>query len=213
MTVAQGSVQEATVSRMPDGVPRDARVLRGGEVVTAAYVEALSFEGRVFAAHMGQVTTPLVTAATTALALSTPHAWIRVPSGTTIIPVYARIVIETTGATTQGEAAVIVANNDVGNGTSSAADLGPTPLNTQALVTSNCTARQLATGAVTTPTSPQELSRFSFAASSVNQIFQWDAKSLGVYAVLRGPATWALYLGGNAVNYFAQMVWAEIPSR
>ena len=106
---------------------------------------------------------------------------------------------------------MVIAQNDIGSGTSSAADAGPISLNAAAPVASNCTARQLATGDVTAYTNPLELSRFSWAASAVNQVFTWNAKELGVFPVLRGPATWAIHLGGNTVTHFVEMVWAEYP--
>ena len=75
---------------------------------------------------------------------------------------------------------------------------------------SACLPRQLGT-ATTAPTNPIELDRFGFAASAVNQKFVWDARTQGVYPVVRGLGTWAIYVGGNAVNLFIQMVWLELP--
>lgn len=172
-------------------------------------LDRAAVEGRIFGAHMGQTTTPLATAATTALGLTIPHAWIRVPNGTVIIPLQASLTLETVGATTQGEASLVVAANDVGDGTSSAADRGPQNLNPGSSVVSLCTARQLATAAVTTPTTPVEIRRFSCAASAVNQQFDWPDGDNSWRFMLRGPASWLLYLGGNVINYYAQMQWAE----
>ena len=209
MTDLNALVNNTSVSRTGLGWT-SLRATPDGALYTTDVGGSLGIEGRIFAANMGLVTTPLATAATTAIVNTTPHAWIRVPDGTAIVPLYARIVVESQSITTQGEISLLIAQNDIGNGTSSAADAGPINLNTAAPVTSACTARQLATGAATAPTNPLELTRFSFAASAVNQAFEWDARSLGVFAVVRGEGSWAIYIGGNAVNYYAQMVWAEL---
>ena len=210
MTNLNALVNNTSVSRTGLGWT-NLRSTPDGALYTRDIGGSLGVEGRIFAANMGLVTTALATAATTAIVNTTPHAWIRVPDGTAIVPLYARIVVESQSITTQGEISLLIAQNDIGNGTSSAADSGIIALNTAAPVTSACTARQLATGAATAPTNPLELTRFSFAASAVNQAFEWDARSLGVYPVVRGAGSWAIYLGGNAVVYYAQMIWAEFP--
>src|SRR3990167_3502936 len=101
--------------------PAELRATPDGALYTAELGLSTGIEGRTFAAHMGQITTPLTTAVTTALSNTTPHAWVRVPDGTVIIPIYARITFEGSGATTQGEISIWIAQNDIGNGTSSAA--------------------------------------------------------------------------------------------
>ena len=209
MTDLKAFTRNTSVDRVPTGWT-NLRSSPDGALYRVDYGFSLGVEGRTFAANMGVVTTPLATAATTAIVNTTPHAWIRVPDGTAIIPLYAKVVVESHSITTQGEISVLIAQNDIGNGTSTAATAGPISLNTAAPVTSACTARNLATGAATAPTSPLELTRFSFAASAVDQIFIWDAAKLGVFPVVRGAGTWAIYLGGNAVNYYAQMIWAEL---
>lgn len=171
------------------------------------YRELLS--GNIFMAFMGTLTTPLATAATSAVAFDIPHAWIRVPSGTAIIPLYAKVTVEAAGATTQGEIIVISTSNDVGDGTSSAAAGGPLNTNTGSSATSLCTARQLASVAVTTPTGVREMERFSFAASAVNGSFIHNRASTRPLDIIRGPGTWMINIGGNAVSYYAQMYWAE----
>lgn len=165
-------------------------------------------EGRAFRAWMGTVTTPAATPATTAITARRPQAWIRVPAGTLIIPTSVRLTIESCGATTQGEAVLASTSNDVGNGTSSAADGAPTNRNADSTNASLCTARQLATGDVTLETGYIEHARFSWAASAVNQMFTWPVNPDDL-PYLRGDASWLLYIGGNAVNFFAQFSWAE----
>lgn len=180
-----------------------------GNLYTLPAEYGFGVDGRLFGVHFGSVTTPLATAATTAIAATSPQAWLRVPDNAAIIPLSVNITVEATGITTQGEIAIGISQNDVGNGTSTA---GATPVN---LNTSNpraslVTARQLATGAVTAETNFVELRRFSFAASAVNQDFTWNVRQQIVPLVLRGPASFLVYVGGNAVNFFAQMQWIEL---
>jgi len=167
-------------------------------------------DGRLFGCHFGTVTTPLATAATTAIAAQRPMAWLRIPDGTAIMPLSVNILVEAAGATTQGEISIAICQNDVGNGTSSAGTSGALSLNTAVPRASLVTPRQLSTGDSTAETSLLELKRFSFAASAVNQDFSWNARQLVVPLVLRGPASFLVYIGGNAVNFYAQMQWLEV---
>lgn len=209
MTDLKALTRNTSVDRIPTGWV-NLRNTPDGALFTAPQGLGVGFEGRIFGANMGLVTTPLTTAATTAIGNTIPHAWIRVPDGTAIIPLYAKLTIEGSGITTQGEAEMLIAQNDIGNGTSTAADAGPICLNTAAPVTSACTARQLATGAATAPTNPLDLARWSFALSTVNTSFEWRGQEYGVTPVIRGAGSWAIYLGGNAVIYYIQMVWIEL---
>ncbi len=166
--------------------------------------------GKMFVANFGSVTTPLATAATTAITARRPMAWIRVPAETGIIPVRTTIVVESAGATTQGEISVCQASNDVGDGTSTASVLGARQLNTRLGTTAgDCTPRHLSTGDCTLEVDLRELDRFSFAASAVNQKFVYRPQNDGLFSVLHGDASWLVYIGGNAVNFFGQMVWIE----
>ena len=54
-------------------------------------LEQYAKEGRVFVANMGSVTTPITFLVTAA---NRPDAWIRVPSGTTIIPISVHVTLE-----------------------------------------------------------------------------------------------------------------------
>lgn len=210
MSDLRALIQNLSVGRHgSSAAPNSLRMTPDGALYTAPYPLSAAVEGNVFGMNAGTVTTPLSTAATTALANTTPHAWVRVPDGTVIIPLYASITVETSGITTQGEASIVIAQNDIGNGTSSAGT-GPVSFNTAAPVTSACTVRALATGATTAPTNPLELARFSFAASTVNTNFTWTGGEHGYWPIVRGAGSWAIYLGGNAVGYFAQMIWVEL---
>lgn len=175
----------------------------------APWVVQAGREGRVFGCHFGSLTAPLATPATTAIAAKRPQAWIRIPAGTCIIPISVRVVVEAAGATTQGEIALASTTNDVGAGTSSAGTSGIINTNPDSARTSLCTQLQLATADVTAEAGYLERARYSFAASAVNQLYNWPTSDQDDRPVLRGDASWLLYIGGNAVNFFAQMSWAE----
>src|SRR3990167_1566815 len=211
MSDIRANVKNTSVGRASSGVGSYAalRMTPDGALYTADASLSAALEGRTFAAMQGSVTTPIATAATTAIAAQRPMAWVRVPDGTMIVPLWLSILVESTGITTQGEIAVAKTDNDVGNCTSTA---GPTPIalnSASGLVTSNCTVRRLATGDVTAETNLVEYIRFSFAASAVNQHYVWSAKETGLYLPLRGGASWLVYIGGNAVNFYITQVWAE----
>lgn len=176
----------------------------------APWIVRAGLEGRLFGCHFGTVTTPLATPATTAITAARPQAWLRIPNGTLIIPTSVHLIIEAAGATTQGEVSICSTTNDVGNGTSSAGTSGALNKNTGSSLASACTPRQLATGDVTAETGLLEHKRFSFGASAVNVAQDWPI--LGNeedLPVLRGPASWLVYIGGNAVNFYAQFSWVE----
>ena len=212
MSDLRAFVQNVSVGRATSGDPALLRMTPDGALYTADVLLAAAIEGRVFAFNSGVVTTPAATAATTAITNTIASSWVRVPDGTAIVPIYAGLVVESAGATTQGEISLLIAQNDIGSGSGATPGSGASAinLNTASPVTSNCTPVQIAT-ASTAPTNPLELARFSFAASAVNQHYTWTARANGIYPVVRGASSWAFYIGGNAVNFYSTMVWAEFP--
>lgn len=205
----RGYVSAKTPQRhTADGGYLGLRMLREGSISVADFLMACSIEGRIVSSNVGSVTTPVATAATTAITAQRPMHWVRVPDGTVIIPVYASIVVESQGATTQGEISMEVAQNDVGNGTSTA--VTPVALNTAVPFTTACTSRRSSTGDCTAETNLAQITRWSFAASAVDQRFTWSTKDSSVFPILRGAASWLLYIGGNAVQFFSTLVWAEL---
>jgi len=169
----------------------------------------LAITGRLFGVHWGTLTTPVATPATQAITTALPQAMLRVPDGTAIIPLLCNITIEAAGATTQGEIAIAICQNDVGNGTSTAGTTQPLSLNTAAPLASNCVSRQLVTSGITAEVNMLELDRQTFAASAVNQKYVWNPRASKVIPLLRGPATFLIYIGGNAVSFFAELQWKE----
>lgn len=206
----------AAVSSVPrltsDGNNIRHRGLRDGSAIMADLFDALGMEGRIFVANMGTVTTPITFLVTAA---NRPDAWIRVPANTAILPILVNVSLEA-AAGTDTEIDVRAANNDIGNGTSSAADIGPLSTRNDGPVTSACTARQLATGDTTAETTPRSLYRYEFSvAEGTSSDFHVDVpRSLMGYPCLVGPATWEVFIAATstqAIGYVV-MTWAEIPS-
>lgn len=174
-------------------------------------LEQYAYEGRVFTANMGTVTTPITFLVTAA---NRPDAWVRVPSGTTILPISINVTLEAMTGTAQ-EFDVRICANDIGNGTSSAADVGPLTLHTGSGKTSLCTARQLATADTTAETTPISIYRKSYvtaeATGEEDKGIHITREQMG-YPVLKGAATWELFCAAttNQATGFVVMTWAEI---
>lgn len=190
-----------------------ARGTRDGVLFTAGYFESLAMQGRIFSANMGTVTTPLTFLVTAA---NRPDAWIRVPSGTAILPIKLNVVLESAAGTVT-EIDVRIAQNDIGNGTSSAADVLARSHRTDAPISSLCTARQLATGDTTAETNPLSIYRRTYARADEAGI---DYRGIEVtrelmgYPVLVGAATWEVFIAATSTQAtgYVVMTWAELPS-
>lgn len=209
------AAERGSVTRVSEGVQLQIRGTRDGAIFTADWYEAHALEGRVFGANMGAVTTPITFLVTAA---NRPDAWIRVPDGTMILPLSINIVLEDF-AGTDTEMDVRIAQNDIGNGTSSAADIGPRSMRTDAPVSSNCVARQLATGDTTAETNPMSIWRKTVntanAAGNDNAGSVWVSRYEMGYPVLVGPATWELFVAATTTQAvgFVVMTWVEFAER
>lgn len=205
-------VQNQSVGRAGDGSIAGLRMTADGALYIADLTLSAAIEGRVFGFNSGVVTTPAATAASGALTATIGSSYIRVPDGTAIVPVYARLVVESSGATTQGEASLLIAQNDIGVGGGAAASSGAAPinLNTASPLASNCTPNQIATASAA-PTNPLEVARYSWAAAAVNQHFEWVGGVNNMAPVIRGAGTFGFYIGGNAVQFYSIIIWAEFP--
>ena len=209
----QVDVRQADVTRATaDGVGTKAmRGLRDGSLSMADFLEVMIMEGRGYVANMGSVTTPLTFLATAA---NRPDAWLRVPSGTAILPLAVETILES-AAGTATEIDIRMAQNDIGNGTSSAATVGPLPLRSDAPRTSNVTPRQLATGDTTAETNPVSLHRRCFPLAQATGLVPYeDFWTPRPMAILVGPATLEVFIAGttNQATGFVLFRWLELPS-
>ena len=184
---------------------------RDGSISVATFKQRMAAAGRLFTANMGSVTTPLTFLVTAA---NRPDAWVRVPSGTAIMPVYAGVTLESAAGTVT-EIDVRIAQNDIGNGTSTAASVGPVSQRTDAPVTSNCTARHLATADTTAETNPLSIYRRTYARADEAGI-DWRGieKDFEPSPLLIGAATWEIFIAATTTQAtgFVVMSWIETPS-
>jgi len=199
-----------------DGPWMASHALRDGSLVVADYFEGLGQAGRIYYANMGTVTTPLTFVVTAA---NRPDAWIRVPAGTTILPLGCNVVLESAGGTVT-EIDVRIAANDIGNGTSSTADVGPRSAkmgSLSAATAGNCTARQLATGDTAGETTPISVFRRTYARSDEAGIgfrgIEVTRAMMG-YPVVVGAGTWEVFIAATATQAtgYVVLAWGEIPS-
>ena len=197
-----------------DGNYRQLRSNRLGALYAADALDDLIRLGYGYSAGIGLLTAgeALPGAAITTLR---PMLWIRVPSGVTIRPFYAAVQAEDTGATNAFEVTMGAAAEDVGNGTSSAADFGPVNLRTGRGDASGCFARQEATADVTADIADDQWRVFkaednaATVATAGPLNFEWKPRAL---PALVGPASWMMYIGSSAApTVTAQMQFIVEP--
>jgi len=174
--------------------------------------EVLAEQGRMFAANMGTVTTPLTFLVTAA---NRPDAWVRNPLGAVMLPYSLAVTLEAMAGTAT-EIDVRIASNDIGDGTSSAASVSRS-LRTDAPVASLCTARQLATANTTAETTPVSVYRKTYIlANAAGE----DAKGGLITREQMGnpicvnASTWELFVAATTTQAvgFVVMTWAEVPA-
>ena len=182
---------------------------RQGNLFVSDRVREAAMSGKLFIANFGVLTAPLVGPATQAVTVRRPSAWLRVSQGKVIYIVRHTTVIEVAGATTQGELLLATSSVDVGDGTGADASLIQNANPKMLSDTPGTTGRQLATGDVAVVTNIAEIDRDSFAADAVNLKYEFNANEMGFLVPIVGPATFLCYVGGNAVNFFAQTLFIE----
>lgn len=214
-SIIVNAAERGSVVRVSEGAQLQLRGTRDGALFVADWMEALALEGRAFSANMGSVTTPLTFLVTAA---NRPDAWIRVPDGTMIVPTHCVVVLEAFAGTVT-EIDVRIAQNDIGNGTSSAADVGPRALRTDAPITSNCVARQLATVDTTAETNPLSVWRRTMptanaAGNDLAGSVSISREMMG-YPVLVGPSTWEVFVAATTTQAtgFVIFHWLEFAER
>lgn len=184
-------------------------------------IGVVDFKQRMFAAgygaiaNCGSVTTPLTFLTTAA---NRPDAWLRVPAGRAIMPVLVQVVLETsTGSATEID--VRMCQNDIGNGTSSAATVGPISTRTDnAGITSLVVPRQLATADTTAETAPVSLYRRTFGPvsdittpGSANRGIDWEPNTA---PLLVNASTLEVFIAATTAQAtgFVIFHWVETPS-
>ncbi len=181
-------------------------------------IERWKREGRLYFYNRGNTTTA-VTFTNTAILYTRPSQVVRVPSGTTIIPVFLGVYLETQAGVIN-EGVWIACNNDVGAGTSTAVAAGTNRGNMRADKASNagnCLINITYSADVTaTGTNPVEFARFTqpfVDALGGIQTWELDIKRFAGMPMLVGPASLILIVGGGtAPTGFATTIWAEFAS-
>lgn len=184
----------------------------GGEAVALPFHVVSAMEGRVFGCNFGKDTTP-INWAKTAYDEDQPQAVLRVPSGIVVIPLFVGVTLEDS-AGTDTEIILGFCQNDIGNGTSNAATIGPVQFHGANSRTSSAVPRQEYTANSSALTNKVELLRrvypFADATTDPFKEFLWSYLTHPV-PDLKGPSSLILWIAGavTAPQGFAQMVWSE----
>jgi len=185
---------------------------REGSVSFVDFKTRMAAAGRVFRAQQGSVVTALTFAD---YSINLPQGHIRVPAGTTAILTKFSLQL----MTLTGTAAMVylsMCSNDIGNGTSSAASIGPVSTRSDAPVASLVTARQLTTVAATAMTTPIDLDRWAlpFATTTnadVNTKLTYEPNDAKAFLIGPASAVWTMKFT-TAATGFSQFEWIETPS-
>lgn len=201
-------------SRVRGGNWGEARGTNDGALFTAEWFQGLIFEGKGFSAGIGLLSAGEALPNAQVITTLRPTLWLRVPSGTTIVPFYSAVQIEDSGGTAALEIALGTVPSDVGNGTSSAADFGPINLRVGSANGSLVVPRQEATGDVSadpdTDLWRKWMSEDNVATPATvgSSNFEWEPYPR--CPVLVGPATLSLTVGGALIPIVtAQVQWVE----
>lgn len=214
-SIILNAAERGSIQRVAEGASLQARGTRDGALFVANWYEAHALEGRIFSANMGSVTTPLTFLITAA---NRPDGWLRVPDGTMIIPLVCTVALEAFAGTVT-EIDVRTAQNDIGNGTSSAASIGPQANHTGAPYASTVVARQLATADTTAETAPlsvwrKQIPTANAAGNDAAGSFTVTREMMG-YPVLVGPATWEVFVAATTTQATGYLIfhWMEFVER
>lgn len=207
-------VSKAGVSYGGENASGKARAFRDKALVGMPHRQALVFEGRVFTCNAGSVTTPLTFLVTADLR---PDFVLRVPSGSVVQILGVETILEAAAGTVT-EIDYRTTQNDVGNGTSSAATVGPQNLRSDAPRSSLCTARQLYTGDSSDETNPMTVHRRCFPLAQSSGLVPYEDHWYPEFGpVLKGAASFEIFVAatttqatGFLVVHFAEWTTDEV---
>lgn len=189
---------------------------REGTISVVDFQQRMSAAGYGFVANAGAVTTPLTFLVTAA---NRPDFVLRVLTGRAVIPVSVEVVLESMAGTAT-EIDIRSAQNDIANGTSSAATVGPINLRTDGGgISSTSVPRQLYTADATAETNPVSLARRTYVraddAGSDFKGFLWaPGRTHGPAPLLVGPASLEAFIAATTTQAtgFVVVQWIETPS-
>lgn len=205
-------VQPDAATSDSSGAYKIVQGFREGTISVVDFKQRMVAAGYGFAANMGTVTTPLTFLVTAA---NRPDAWLRVPATRAIFPLFVGVTLEAMAGTAT-EIDIRTAQNDIGNGTSSAADVGPRNLRSDnAGIGSLVVPRQLATGDTTTETAPMSVYRRTYIraddAGSDWKGCEWTPTPA---PLLVNASTLEVFVAATTTQAtgFVVMQWIETPS-
>ncbi len=203
----------------------DVRGTRDGAMFTAPWLTALALEGRCFGINTGTGTSP--DTFTTDYTATKPDAYIAVPAGTTIIPVYIEVVNEDTDVAGVVDCmAVLSSTRDT---SPSGTGLTSHNMRTDDPIQSKCTC----TATVSTGTTPLSGNFIEFwrgtagmvedgfagptaQTSELNSKTSWSISEALVPPIIVGSGSLSVFasndVGASAVTGWITIIWAEVPS-
>lgn len=212
------AAQDSEIARATaDGGFKPLRGLRDGTALVVPWIQALVFEGRVFGAHAGSITTGI--AGHASVDADQPEMAVRVPDGTEALPLYLSAEAQSF-ETTLGIHGLMfaVSNIDVGNGTSTAAtEVLNLRLDSPQAVAS--TVRHTYSGNGTDPLTAGNFLELGREAG----VFDSDAATSGIKGLTLRVSAQQMVMpvvidagsilgygeGGTTANFFFHMIWAE----
>lgn len=208
--------QQENVGRTTDGNLIGLRGLRDGSAIMVPWIQALVFEGRVFGSHAGTITTGI--AGHASVDADQPEFAVRVPDGTEALPLYLSAETQSFEATLGIHGVMFaVSNIDVGNGTSTAADVVNLRLDAPVSVASTVRHTYSANG--TDPLTAgnflelgREAGNFDSdpATSGIKGLtLRLSAQNMVMPVVVDAGSILGYGEGGTAANFFFHLMWAE----
>lgn len=213
--------QTTAVERVSEGADAYLRSLRDGTLSTAGFIQAMSFEGRVFGGNAGTVTSP-ITFNPTAIVTTGADLMVLAPAGTTIIPIEVCIQMEAFGTTAIFEAMVSIGT---GGALGTDTDVVPVCLNSVVARATQCSAGAAADEASATyfTGSVHELMRWGAAKAvtvgtadddsawpPLNLV--WRAMEGGYLPIVKGSGGFAVFAAAQASTGFISAKWIELPT-
>jgi len=191
--------------------------LKDGSTVSVPWVQAMVLKGRVFHAYVGSATTPVTLDAS--YAATDPDISLDVPSGTAIIPLCIRLVVEAYGTTALFESFTLCTK------TLAAASAGTlfTPINMNTRQGTGSACKVYVGPTVTDGNTPDafEIGRVTQAKAVTIATadddstwqpasFEWNYLTSGFAPVLRGDASMQTWAIAQAITGYIQYWWLEL---
>ena len=215
-----------TLSAATAGTEKSPVLHATGAQVTMDYIEYLAAQGYVFVGGTGAQTANSLAAMVVCevgadnqdVDLTQPSFFFNVPDGTTVIPLFANVVVEVGTGTDNIMAIVAGANTTDGYTSGGSLAVNPRNLRTDNPRASTVTTYAEDEGAadlvVVTPTSPRVLWLWSSPTSVIGGdpfIIEWKPEHL---TSIVGPGTFNFYCHSiaTAANIKATFYWAELPN-